>query len=92
MNKNGMSKKYMIEATNFRIKELEKEYRKYFDTDNGPSRSLSGAACIRSRIKKDLGILRLLDYLLKFCPENMQVTDAEMMQVFDRYTEPRKLK
>ena len=43
----------MLEMLQQRIKMLEINYRKYFDTDTGPSKSKSGAACMRSRIKVD---------------------------------------
>ena len=54
----------MLQMLKIRIEELEKKYRMYFDTDSGPSKSKSGAACIRSRIKKQLGVLKLLEHII----------------------------
>lgn len=87
-----MNKEYMLSVIKERIKALESEYRKYFDLDNGPSKSYSGAACIRSRIKKDLGVLKLIEYLLVYCPDTMEIVNDELCNVFDRLVEPRRLK
>jgi hypothetical protein len=87
-----MNKEYLMNLVRQRITELESAYRSYFDLDNGPSKSYSGAACARSRIKKDLGTLRLLEYLLMYCPDSMTIDNQEICDAFDRLTEPRKLK
>lgn len=86
-----MNKAYMLEMVRQRIKILEAKYREYFDT-NGPSKSISGAACIRSRIKKDLGVLQLLEYLLLYCPDTMEIDNSNLCAAFDRLVEPRELK
>lgn len=82
----------MLAQVRYRIKQLESEYRQYFDTDNGPSTSKSGAACIRSRITKDLGTLHLIEYLLMYCPDTMLIDSDDICKAFDRLTEPRKLR
>ena len=87
-----MNKEYLLSMVRTRIKQVEEEYRKYFDLDNGPSKSYSGAACIRSRLKKDLGILHLLEYLIMYCPDTMQIDNEDLCNSFDRLVEPRKLK
>lgn len=87
-----MNKEFMLAQVRYRIKQLEAEYRKYFDLDDGPSKSVSGAACIRSRIMKDLGILHLIDYLLMYCPDDMVIESETVCKAFDRLTEPRKLR
>lgn len=87
-----MNKSYMLEIIRQRIHELQAKYREYFDLDNGPSKSYSGAACSRSRIKKDLGTLQLLEYLLVLCPDTMLIDDQEICDTFDRLTAPRRLK
>ena len=87
-----MDRDYMLQSVRIRIEELQKKYREYFDTDNGPSRSVSGAACIRSRILKDLGTLKLIEYLLVSCSSKMTIDNEELCRAFDRLVEPRKLK
>lgn len=87
-----MNKEFMLAQVRYRIKQLESEYRQYFDTDNGPSTSKSGAACIRSRITKDLGTLHLIEYLLMYCPDTMLIDSDDICKAFDRLTEPRKLR
>lgn len=87
-----MNKEYMLNLIQFRIKELEKIYRVYFDTENGPSKSVTGSACLRSRTKKDLGTLRLLEYILKHCSDTITLDDEELVIAFDRLVEPRRLK
>lgn len=84
-----MDKEYMLQTIKIRIKELEKKYREYFSTDNGPSSSKSGAACMRSRIKKDLDVLKLLEALLMYCPATMVIDNENLERVFNRLTEPR---
>lgn len=87
-----MNKEYMLKVCQERIKELQSKYRLYFDTDKGPSKSISGAACIRSRILKDIRTLKLLEYLLMYCPDTMSIDNQELQDAFDRLTEPRKLR
>lgn len=85
-----MNKDYLLTQIRARIEQVEVEYRKYFDLENGPSKSYSGAACSRSRLKKDLGTLRLLEYLIIRCPDTMELIDS-LVEAFDRLVEPRKL-
>lgn len=87
-----MNKKYLLELVQARIKQLQDEYRSYFDLENGPCKSYSGAACMRSRCKKDLGTLQLLEYLLMYCPDNMEIESQDICDAFDRLVEPRRLK
>ena len=87
-----MDKKYMLIAICNRIAELEKQYRKYFDQETGPSKTYYGAACMRSRIKKELETLKLIQYLLMYCPDTMEIDSAELTAVFDRLVEPRRHK
>lgn len=87
-----MNKEYILNMVRARIKQVEEEYRRYFDLENGPSRSYSGAACARSRLKKDLGMLRLLDYLVRHCPDTLQIDNEDLCNSFDRLVEPRELK
>lgn len=87
-----MNKEFMLAQVRYRIKELEQQYRSYFDTDGGPSTSVSGAACMRSRVTKDLGTLHLIEYLLINCPDSLSIDSESICKAFDRLTEPRKLK
>lgn len=84
-----MDKDYMLGAVNERIGVLEARYREYFDTDTGPSRTYMGAACSRSRVRKDLGTLRLIGYLLAYCPDSMEVDSEDIIRAFDRLTDTR---
>ena len=86
-----MNKDYLLRVIRERIKQVEEEYRKYFDLENGPSKSYSGAACIRSRLKKDLGTLRLLEYCICHC-SSITLDNDDLINAFDRLVEPRKLK
>jgi hypothetical protein len=86
-----MNKEYMLTLIRERIEQLEVIYRKYFDTENGPSKSYRGSACMRSRTKKDLGTLKLLEYLLMYCPDSMEIESEEITKAFDRLVEPRRL-
>ena len=81
-----MDKQYMkdlLEDTELRIKNEIKiltcvdEYK-------------SAAAVNRSKRKKNLGLTRLLLYLLHYCPENMEISDEEICRAFDRLVEPRR--
>ena len=87
-----MNKEYMLALIRDRIKELEKIYRDYFDTDNGPSKSHSGSACLRSRTLKDMGTLKLIEYLLVYCPDSMEIVSEDITKAFDRLVEPRRLR
>ena len=80
----------MITQLKLRISELESEYRKYFDLDSGPSKSYSGAACMRSRIKQKLNTCHLLLYLLMYVPDTMLIDNKDLCDTFDRLTEPRR--
>ena len=86
-----MNKEDMLALIRIRIEELESEYRKYFDTENGPSKSYSGSACLRSRVKKDLGTLKLLEYLILRCDGSVTLNE-ENEPAFNRLVEPRRLK
>ena len=87
-----MDKEYMLTAIRGRITELEVQYRKYFDQETGPSKTYYGAACMRSRVKKELDTLKLIQYLLLYCPNTMEIESAELTAVFDRLVEPRRHK
>lgn len=87
-----MKKDYLLRMIRQRITELETKYRDYFDLDTGNSKSYSGAACMRSRIKKDLGTLKLLECLVMYCPNTMRLDNQEICDAFERLVEPRILK
>lgn len=87
-----MNKKYILQKIKERINQLNEQYRKYFDTVNGPSKSVSGSACLRSRITKDLATLRLIEYCVMFCPDNFDLNSPDLEKAFDRLTEPRRLR
>lgn len=83
-----MNKEYMLAAICGRIEELRKEYRSYFNTDSGPSKSISGAACMRSRKLKDIQTLQLLENLVSHMSDTDVLPD-ELVPAFDRLVEPR---
>lgn len=85
-----MDREYMLQMIDERSSELEKRYREYFDTHSGPSKSKSGAAVMRSRIKKDLDLLSLLEYMLACLPDTFGIDDGVLINAFDRLVEPRR--
>lgn len=87
-----MDKEYMLSMVKVRIAELESIYRGYFDTDKGPSKTYMGSACLRSRTLKDINTLKLIEYLLMYCPDTMIIDDPTITAAFDRLAEPRRLK
>lgn len=87
-----MNKEYMLALIRERIEQLEAKYRSYFDLDNGPSKTYYGSACLRSRTKKDIDTLKLLEYLLMYCPNTMIIENENLIKAFDRLTEPRRKK
>lgn len=87
-----MNKEYMLRLIKERIAQLEKKYREYCNTDTGPSKSYMGSACLRSRVKKDINTLKLLECILFFCPDSMTIDNADAEAAFDRLVEPRRLK
>lgn len=82
-----MNKDYMLMMIKDRLKELEKKYRMYFDTDTGPSKSKSGAACIRSRINKQILTLRLLEHIVLRCPGNLTIDSDDLIKAFMKLVE-----
>ena len=87
-----MDKDFILHAIKARLEELGKKYREYCDIDNGPSKSASGSACMRARVKKDIDTLRLVEYLVMWCPDSFEITDKDMSDIMDRFLEPRRLK
>lgn len=87
-----MNKEYMLRLIKERIAQLEKKYREYCNIDSGPSRTYSGSACMRSRVKKDISTLKLLECILFYCPDSMSVNNPDAEEAFDRLVEPRRLK
>lgn len=85
-----MDKEYMLETLRRVIPEMEAKYRSLFDT-NGSSKSVKGAAVNRSKRKKLLDLAKLIEYLLMYCPDNMEITNPDLCKAFDRLTEPRRI-
>ena len=85
-----MNKEYMLRVLSYVIPEMEAKYRSLFDT-SGSSKSKAGAAVNRSKRKKLLDIAKLIEYLLRYCPDTMEITDADLCRAFDRLTEPRRI-
>lgn len=85
-----MDKKYMLETLKYTIPEMEAKYRSLFSTD-GSSKSIKGAAVNRSKRKRLLDLAKLIEYLLMYCPDNMEISNADLCHVFDRLTEPRRI-
>lgn len=87
-----MDKDFILKQIKARLDELIKKYREYCDTENGPSRSTSGSACLRSRTKKDIDTLKLIEYLVMWCPSSFEIDDEEIENIMNRFLEPRRLK
>lgn len=83
-----MTKNDMEQLVNYRITELRHLYREYFDTTR--SKSSGGATTMRSRTKKELDTLLLIQWLLQQC-SNINLPDY-LEAGFNRLVEPRKLK
>lgn len=79
-----MNKQWMLEQIAVRLAELTKTYNSYCSTATGPSKSASGAACMRSRIKKDKDALKLIRTLLEHCSDDVIITDPEQIKAFNR--------
>lgn len=79
-----MNKEYMLGVLKDAITALEKEYRFYFNTEG---KSENGAATMRSRLKKDIGLCKLIEYLVMRCPGTLTVDNAELCAAFDRITD-----
>lgn len=79
-----MDRDYMLSVIKECVDNLEKEYRHYFAPEN---QTANGAANLRSRVKKDLGLAKLIEYLLLRCPKDMTVDNADICSAFDRLTE-----
>ena len=77
----------MLAVLKQRIEELEKKYRSYF---NVAGQSYSGAACMRSRVKKDLGTCKLLEAILLQAPDSLVLNSTELEDTFNRLVEPRR--
>lgn len=84
-----MNKEYMLSVIKECIECLEKEYRSYFSRDD---RTENGSATMRYRMKRDLGIAKLIEYLLMYCPKTMVIDNAEVCAAFDRITERARRK
>lgn len=82
-----MNKEYMLSILKDAIEALEKEYRFYFDANNCAGKSENGAATMRSRLKKDIGLCKLIEYLVMRCPGTLTVDNAELCAAFDRITD-----
>lgn len=82
-----MDRRWMLQVLKERIAELERKYRSYFDA---PGQSYSGAACMRSRVKKDLGVCKLLEAILLQASDSLVLNSTELEDTFNRLVEPRR--
>ncbi|MBP3622023.1 MAG: hypothetical protein J6J16_09715 [Lachnospiraceae bacterium] len=85
-----MDRRWMLKVLKERISELEEKYRQYFDCTTGKSSTYMGAACMRSRIKKDLGVCKLLEAILLQCSDSLVLNSTELENTFNRLVEPRR--
>lgn len=79
-----MNKEYMLSVLKDAITALEKEYRFYFVAEG---KTENGSATMRSRMKKDIGLCKLIEYLVMRCPGTLTVDNAELCAAFDRITD-----
>lgn len=85
-----MDKEYMLVTVKRRIKELLKEYEAACNdkTVDGRSLSSNGAGTKRSRLKRDIQLLTLIEQLL-ISSKAVYIDDSDAIDGFDRLVEPR---
>lgn len=85
-----MDKEYMLVTVRRRIKELLKEYEAACNdkTVDGRSLSSNGAGTKRSRLKRDIQLLTLIEQLL-ISSKAVYIDDSDAIDGFDRLVEPR---
>ena len=85
-----MDKEYMLITVRRRIKELLKEYEAACNdkTVDGRSLSSNGAGTKRSRLKRDIQLLTLIEQLL-ISSKAVYIDDSDAIDGFDRLVEPR---
>lgn len=85
-----MDKEYMLVTVRRRIKELLKEYEAACNdkTVDGRSLSSNGAGTKRSRLKRDIQLLTLIEQLL-ISSKAVYINDSDAIDGFDRLVEPR---
>lgn len=85
-----MDKEYMLVTVRRRIKELLKEYEAACNdkTVDGRSLSSNGAGTKRSRLKRDIQLLTLIELLL-ISSKAVYIDDSDAIDGFDRLVEPR---
>lgn len=84
MEETGIGKKWMAGVCDARIKELIEKYKAALKGMSGESRlTPSGAACLRSRLKKDICSLSLIKELLER-PDAPEVYGEDARAGFER--------
>ena len=88
-----MDKEYMLITVRKRIKELTAAYEAACDdkTVDGRSLSSNGAGTKRSRLKRDIQLLILIEQLL-LTSRAVFIEDEDAIDGFDRLVEPRTSK
>ena len=87
MNRMGMlTRKYMLDKLNERRDVLIKEYKGYINGKNpkGEELSYSSAAFHRSKTKKDICLLTLVEELLYNTPQDMYIEHDDSVDAFMR--------
>lgn len=79
-------KDYMLEELAYRIEYLKEAYKAYAQGHNirGDPVTRSGAACLRSRVKKDICTLSLVKEILEQCTDDIVIEDPDSLLGFDR--------
>lgn len=84
-----MNKEYMLAKVRQRLEEQMINYRNLCN-GTGRSKTYAGSAVNRSKVKKEIQLLQLLEYLLMYCPDTMMIDNQELTDGFDRLVEPRR--
>lgn len=82
-----MNREFMLAAVRERIKELYDRYMYAIDNETCTGKQISkmGGACLRSRLKKDICCLKLVEELL-VTSKAVYITDEDAVLGFERLT------
>lgn len=85
-----MNKEYMLSRIEQRIKELTRRYYLLVNNKNKYGEVIKNkcASVYRSKVKRDIQLLKLLYELLKHVDDKMFITDNDSLDAFHKLVEP----